>query len=103
MNHVLCTSNVRYFGTASQTWTLGRLLPLMVGEMVPEDDDNQQHYLTTLQISNYLLAPEIHPDEVAYLNVILPAHHETFVQLYPNASVIPKMHYLLHVPWLMLK
>ena len=89
--------------TASQTWTLGRLLPLMIGDMVPEDDVHWQHYLTTLEIANYILAPEIHPDEVAYLGVILPQHHQTFVELYPGKSVIPKMHYLLHIPRLMLK
>ena len=38
-----------------------------------KDDEYWKHYLTTLQIANYLLAPD--PDEVAYLNVILPQHH----------------------------
>ena len=71
--------------------------------MVPESDEYWQHYLTTLRVASYLLAPEIHQDEVAYLSVILTDHHETFVRLYPDASVIPKMHYLLHVPRLMLK
>ena len=75
----------------------------MVGDMIPEDDEYWEHYLTTLQIANYLLAPEIHSDEVAYLNIILPTHHETFTQLYPDAPVIPKMHYLLHVPRFMFK
>lgn len=36
----------------------------MVGDKVHEDDKNWQHYITTLQIANYLLAQ---PD---YLNVI---------------------------------
>ena len=75
----------------------------MVGDKIPEDDEHWQHYLTTLQIANYILAPEVLPEEVAYLNVILTEHHTTFVRLYPDAPVIPKMHYLLHVPRLILK
>lgn len=43
----------------------------MVGDVIPEDDKNWEHYLTTIEIANYMLAPEIHPDEVAYLGVIL--------------------------------
>lgn len=88
---------------ASQTWTLGRLLPVMVGDVIPEDDKNWEHQLTTIETANYMLAPEIHLDEVAYLGVILAEHHKTFVELSPDASIIPKMHYLLHVPRLMLK
>ena len=70
----------------------------MIGHTVPEDDEYWKHYMNTLQITNYLLAPVIHPDEVAYLNVILSEHHEMFAELYPDASIIPKMHYLLHAP-----
>ena len=69
--------------SASQTWTLGRLLPIMIGHKVPEGDEHWKHYLNTLQVTNYLLAPGILPDEVAYLSVILREHHEMFVQLYP--------------------
>ena len=88
---------------ASQTWALGHFLPIMVACKIPEDDEFWQHYLTTLQIANYILAPEVLPEEVAHLKVLLTEHHTTFVRLYPGASVIPKMHYLLHVPRLMLK
>lgn len=75
----------------------------MIGHKVPEGDEHWKHYLNTLQLTNYLLAPEIFPDEVAYLSVILREHHEMFVQLYPDASVIPKMHFLLHAPHLIHK
>ena len=57
----------------------------------------------TLKIAAYTLSPETLPEEVSHLKVILAEHHATFVTLYPNASFIPKMHYLLHIPRLMLK
>lgn len=92
-----------YTFPASQTWTLGRLLPVMVDDRVPEDEEFRQHFLTTLQIAAYVLSPEILPEEVSHLNVILTENHTAFVRLYPNASFIPKMHFLLHVPHLILK
>lgn len=51
-----------------QTWTLGHLLPVMVDDRV--DEEFWQHFLTTLQISAYVLSPEILPEEVSHLNVI---------------------------------
>ena len=39
---------------ASQTWTLGRLLPVMVGSRVPEDDSHWQFYLTTLTVVDFM-------------------------------------------------
>ena len=98
-----CTHDFYNVPLASQTWTLGRLLPMMVGDKILEDDEYWQHYLTTLEIADYILAPGVLPEEVAYLNVLLTEHHTTFVSLYPEASFIPKMHFLLHVPCLMLK
>lgn len=79
-------------------WTLGRLFPFMVGEYIPEDDEYWLNYLLMLQITDYLLAPEITEDEVAELKVLIEEHHLAFTQLYPEASVIPKMHYLVHMP-----
>ena len=50
-----------------------------------------------------LLAPEISEDEVSYLHILIQQHHETFVEVYPNASVIPKHHFMLHMPRLILQ
>ena len=75
----------------------------MVGDKVLENDEHWQHYLSTLEMADLILAPEILPEEVACLKFLIAERHTTFVQLYPDASVIPKMHYLIHVPHLMLK
>ena len=81
---------------ASQTWTLARLLPLMIGYCVPENDD----YWKLLEILRYVLAPEILHDEVGMLSVLIVDFLSEFVQLYPQASV---MHYMVHIPRLILK
>lgn len=102
-NCALTDTSILLNSLASQTWTLGRLLPVIVGDKVLENDKHWQHYLSTLEIVDLILAPEILPEEVACLKILITEHHTTFVHLYPYVSVIPKMHYLIHVPRLMLK
>ena len=84
-------------------WSLGRLLPFMVGRFIPQEDEYWENYLLMLQITDYLLAPEITADEVAHLKILIEMHHTSFVSLYPDCSVLPKMHYLVHMPRLILK
>lgn len=88
---------------ASQMWLLGRLLPYLLSKHVPEEDEHWRNYLLMLHISGLLLAPEITRDEVGYLGILLSEHHESFVQLYPHESVLPKMHFLIHTPRLILQ
>lgn len=85
-----------YCTIASQTWTLARLLPIMV------DDDCWKFYLMTLTMTDLLLCPDIKQDEVAYLSILITEVYTKFVELFPNATVIPKMHFLLHAPRLIL-
>ncbi len=82
---------------------LGRLLPFMVGEHVPVGDEFWANYLLLLQVVDLLMAPEISEDEVALLDMMIREHHTTFVDLYPEESVTPKLHYLVHMPRLILK
>ena len=57
-------------------WLLGRLLPLMCGEGVPEEDEHWQNYLLLLKIMmNYLFSPVIVLTEWQYLIVIMHIHH----------------------------
>ena len=79
-------------------WLLSRLIPFLLGEYVPEEDTHWKNYLLMLTIAELLLAPEITRDEVGYLGVLIGEHHRDFVQLYPDDSVLPKMHYLIHAP-----
>lgn len=84
-------------------WTLARYLPMLVGQYIPTEDQHWLNYLTLLDIMDYLVAPSISIDETAHLKVLIQEHHITFGQLYPHASIIPKMHYLIHAPRLISK
>ena len=78
-------------------WLLGRLLPLMVGSYVPEDDAHWICFLNSLRILCIATAFEITEDAIAVLSMLIEDYLHQFNELYPN-SVTPKMHYLLHLP-----
>jgi len=79
-------------------WALGRNFPAIKGKFIPDDDSKYDNYLLMLEISDYLLAPEISLDEVAYVKTAIEDHHRAFTTLYPTASVPPKFHYIIHMP-----
>lgn len=84
-------------------WLLGRVIPIMVGSLVPKDDECWNNFLLLRQIMDYLLSPRVTSDECAYIQLLIRDHHEAFVNLYPNKSVIPKMHNMIHMARIMLK
>ena len=81
-------------------WNLAVLLPLMIGDKVPNDDkigkllvtyqDNKicTARITSIEISNYLAA-------------LIKDHHEVFRYCYPAVSMTPKTHNLVHIPRLL--
>ncbi|XP_015773170.1 PREDICTED: uncharacterized protein LOC107351398 [Acropora digitifera] len=88
---------------ANQMWCLGLHLPLIVGNLVPEDDEHWQHYCALLQIVRIIFSPVINREQIPYLQVLIQEFLEKFKDLYPQCSIIPKMHYMVHMPRTMLQ
>lgn len=83
---------------ASQMWCFGRFLPLIIGEWIPEENENWVEFLLLLDIVDILFSPELNPEDIAKLTLLIEEHHREFKALYPLSSFLPKMHYLLHMP-----
>ncbi|XP_074627093.1 uncharacterized protein LOC141885122 [Acropora palmata] len=79
---------------AAQMWCLARFLPLMIGSLVPEDDEHWQLFQILLEIMDVVLSPETTEHAIG----VLEEHHYRFIDLYPGRSIIPKMHYMVHYP-----
>ena len=79
-------------------WCLAKFLPLIVGEMVPVDDENWQHFLLLLEIIDIVFAPTVTIDDLCVLEGLIEEYLWYFTKLYPGKSVIPKMHYMVHYP-----
>lgn len=78
-------------------WCLGRLLPLLIGQHIPEDDRFWENYLMLLSIMDYVFAPVITADKADYMAILVEDFLEEFCELYPQRRLINKMHYMLHL------
>nr|XP_023659190.1 uncharacterized protein LOC111839475 [Paramormyrops kingsleyae]XP_023659191.1 uncharacterized protein LOC111839475 [Paramormyrops kingsleyae] len=89
-------------GHAAQNWCLLRLLPLLVGDRIknPCDDAVWQLLLQLREIVELICAPAITTDQVAYLKILIEDYIYFRRQLFPDQSLKPKHHYLLHYPQL---
>ena len=84
-------------------WCLARLLPLMIGDAIPTDDDCWYNFLLLLEMLDYIFAPTLTFEAVAQLTVTINDHHQGFKNIYPTCPIIPKMHYIIHYPDLILR
>ena len=84
--------------SASQMLLLIRILPLMVGDLIPESDPNWKCFLTFAKIVDIIMCPVASADLCAVLKVLIEEHHRLFISLYSEGKVIPKFHFLLHYP-----
>lgn len=87
----------------SNTWCLARLLPLMIGNSVPEGDPNWDHFLLLLKIADYILSLITSRSIAALLTTLIEAYHQSFKELYPECPIIPKQHYMVHIPQWMIR
>ena len=92
-----------YNFVASQMWLLGRILPLLIGEYIPEEDERWTLYLQLMDIVDMLFSPNTSEDYAIYLSTLISDHHDEFCRLYPDSNIIPKMHFMIHMPRLMIK
>lgn len=88
---------------ASQMWLLGRILPLVVGGLVSDDDDHWLLYLSLMEIVDLVFSLKLSKDYVAYLSALINDHHHDFCRLYPDQHITPKMHFMVHMPRLMIQ
>jgi len=84
--------------SASQTLLLLRILPFLIGSVVPDSDCNWKCFLLPRKIIDTVFCPVV---TIGMADSLIIEHHETFVSLYPSCY-IPKMHFLIHYPEQML-
>lgn len=84
--------------SAAQTITLIKYLPLLLGDTIPEDDQYWYSFLLLIKICKIALSPIYTPDTVPHLRVLVEEKLLLYRKLYPEMTLKPKMHYLLHYP-----
>nr|XP_004207466.3 uncharacterized protein LOC101237831 [Hydra vulgaris] len=102
----LGTTNKRIHGKAVERWSLFHFLPVFVSCLVKNPDillNNNfwQLHLLCRQIVQIILAPEIDINWIPILEHHIQRHHSLLECISP-VSFIPKIHYLVHYPRLLL-
>jgi hypothetical protein len=78
-------------------WCLARHLPLLIGDLISEQDTYWQNLLNLLRIEDILFAPVTSVALAAYVAVLIQEYLQSFKQLY-SRKIIPKQHYMVHYP-----
>ena len=94
----MITIDTQLYHSAVEMWIFATYLPLMIGRMVPEDDDMWQCFLLLLDIMKVSTCQIQSPGLAGYLEVLVSDHHHSFVCCYPENSITPKLHYCVHLP-----
>lgn len=84
--------------SASQMWCLLRLLPTMIGDLIPMDDKHWELLLLLLSCMELIFSPSLTVAATLYLSKIIEEHHCLFLELYPHLHLRPKHHFMLHYP-----
>ena len=88
-------------GKAVEKWCLFRLLPLLLGDVVDDTHKVWQLYILAREICEIVMAPVVDPAWLPYLELIIAHHHALLKDVAPKAF-IPKMHFIVHYPRLLL-
>jgi len=84
----------RLSGLAVQNWCFLRLLPLLIGDRIRNPCENAawQLVLQLREIVEFICAPAITTDQVAYLKILIEEYIYFRRQLFPNEPLKPKHH-----------
>ncbi len=79
-------------------WCLSRLLPIIIHDLVPEDNPDWELFTDLMKIVDILISPVIARETTYYLQLLIKEYLEEFRYHYPNTRLIPKQHFMVHYP-----
>ena len=85
-----------------ENWCLLRLIPLIVGKLIPEDEPFWQLILDLKDIVDLVVCPVHNNESIAYLETKISEHRNRYCTLFPERKLLLKHHYLEQYPALIL-
>ena len=82
----------------SQMWCLGKYLPLLIGDLVKEENHYWENYLAHADIVDEVFVPVTSVDRTEYTAMNIEDFFHNFKELYPNNHSHQKCALLLHLP-----
>ena len=95
---VLYADDKKLKSSASQMLLLLRILPFLIGDRIPENDECWKCFILLRKIIDIVLSAIVSDSLCSSLKLLVNEHHAAFVKLYGSESYIPKMHFLVHYP-----
>ena len=91
-------NSLRVKQTACGMWTLLRLLPLMVGHLIPRGNTVWGIYIKLLQIVEMLCADESSNSDLLLLQDEIDTFFQNYADVFQNVCIKSQGHYLQHYP-----
>lgn len=87
-------------GNGHENWSLLRLLPLLIGYKIPENDTTWGIILDIKDIVEILASPTFTEEKLFYLEARICEHRQLLQEVFPEFKLKPKHHFLEHYPYL---
>lgn len=84
--------------SACQMWFLSCMLPLLMYGKIDCNDPHWTTYLSLLELMGICFAYKVSLSSIINLKRLIKEHLTSFKKVYPNARILPKQHYLVHLP-----
>lgn len=98
--HLDGTGTIRQ--TASAMLTLCEVLPIIIGQKVPEANEVWINWLRLIQIVLLCTTPYCSRSTASILQIFICKYLHTFRNIHSRATFTPKMHFMIHLPQQML-
>ncbi len=87
-------------GNGHENWTLLRLLPLLIGDDVPEGDTSWEILMLLKDIFELAVASKHTEESIDFLKCKITEHRELLQSAFPGFRLKPKHHFVEHYPQL---
>ena len=77
-------------------WNLIRLLPLMIGEKIDENDEVWKCYIKFVILSERLSATSFSDSDLIVLDLLTDEFFLSYLENFPDINLKPKAHFLRH-------
>lgn len=88
--------------TASQMWCLVQVLPFLVADFVDQKSEHWHLFILLKEICSIVFAPVVTYGLAVFLKQLIIEHHTLFKKLYER-NLIPKHHFMIHYPRMIVK
>ena len=83
---------------AAQARIFLRLLPFFIAPFVDTNNEYYTFLMELIQIVQIIMSPVITIDTIQHLKQLIAEHLTKFTMLFPDKNILPKQHYLIHIP-----